>query len=149
MSEPVLFASSSFHGIILVIVVLYAIIYNRLPKHIIFLLIIVIITSLLNHILTNKIIKWIDRIIVTLTLISLAIYVLYNDNNANNANNHVVKYAIMFVVFTIIVLYLFAKYTKHQYINGSNDNIHKNYALYHIGCHMIGTFLIAYIVLAM
>ena len=146
MSEPALLVSSSFHGIILVIVVLYAIIYKRLPTHIIFLLIIVIITSLLNHILTNKIIKWIDRIIVTLTLISLAIYVLYNDNTTNS---NVVKYAFMFVIFIIIVLYLFTKYTKHQYINGSNANMHKNYVLYHIACHMLGTFLIAYIVLAM
>jgi hypothetical protein len=146
MSEPALLVSSSFHGIILVIVVLYAIIYKRLPTHIIFLLIIVIITSLLNHILTNKIIKWIDRIIVTLTLISLAIYVLYNDNTTNS---NVVKYAFMFVIFIIIALYLFTKYTKYQYINGSNANMHKNYVLYHIACHMLGTFLIAYIVLAM
>jgi len=148
MTEPILFASSSFHGVILVIVILYAIIYNRLPKHLIFLLSIVIITSLLNHILTNKLIKWIDRIIVTITLISIALYVLYNNNNDNN-NDNIVKYAIMFAVFMIIVLYLLTKYSKHQYINGSNDMFHKNYALYHIGCHMIGTFLIVYIVLAM
>ena len=136
MAEPILFVSSCFHGIIVAILLIFAFIYNRLPKYIIALLSIVILTSILNHAYSSNTYKWCDRLAVVITIIVLCIYILCTNNYS-----FLSKCIIFFAVALITVFYICAKYSKH-----TNRN---DYILFHYGAHIVGTFLIAYIIIAM
>jgi hypothetical protein len=135
MADPILFVSSCFHGIIIAILLLFAFIYKRLPKYIIALLSIVILTSILNHAYSNNTYKWCDRLAVVITIIALCIYILCSKYSILS------KYIIFFAVLLITVFYICAKYSKH-----TNRN---DYILFHYGAHIVGTFLIAFIIIAM
>jgi len=134
MAEPILFLSSCFNGFIVAILLLIAFIYNKLPKYLIALLSIVIFTSILNHANTGETYKLCDRVAVIITILTLCIYIL------RNKCSFLSKCFVFLAVLLISVFYIYAKYNKH---------INRNeYILFHSGAHIIGTILIAYIIIA-
>lgn len=135
MAEPILFVSSCFNGFIIAIFLLIAFIYNKLPKYLIALLSVVIFTSIINHANTDETYKICDRVAVIITILTLCIYILRNKCAS------ISKCIIFIFVLLILVCYIYAKYNKH---------INRNeYILFHSGAHIIGTILIAYIIIAL
>ena len=94
-------------------------------------LLIVVLTSLMNHGMSDEKVKWLDRIIVI-----AAIGVLAHHINTKHENNIL----FMVMLFLICAFYLIAKMMK----NNLND---RDYVYFHIMSHIFATILIFYIVI--
>lgn len=130
MADPILFKSSCFHGFVIAFILMYAFYKTRLPKYLIALLSTVIITSLWNHGISNNLVKWCDRVAVTITIIALCIYIYKNKFFSQTL--------LFLLLVAIIALYFTAKILKVK---------NKEYIWFHLAMHVVATILIAYIVI--
>ena len=99
--DSALYKSSLINGIIIIFILFYALFKESLPKHIIVILLLVIITSLMNHGMSDEKVKWLDRIIVIAAIGALAYHI-----NAKHKNNS------LLVVMLVLVFLLISRHTR-------------------------------------
>lgn len=129
--DSLLYKSSLINGILILFILFYALYLKNLPKYIIGILMLVVITSLMNHGMSDGNVKWMDRIIAIAAISVLAYYI--NDKHKNN-------YILIVMLALICVFYLIAKFMK----NNLND---RDYVYFHILSHVFATILIFWIVI--
>jgi len=129
--DTLLYKSSLINGIVIIFILFYALFWESLPKHIIGILLLVVLTSLMNHGMSDEKIKWMDRIIAVFAIGALAYYI-----NVKYRNNHV----LMVILVLVCAFYLIAKLMKNNLNN-------RDYVFFHIMAHVFATMLIFWIVL--
>ncbi len=129
--DSLLYKSSLINGILILFILFYSLYLKNLPKYIIAILMLVVITSLMNHGMSDENVKWMDRIIAIAAISALAYYI--NDKHKNN-------YILIVMLALICVFYLIAKFMK----NNLND---RDYVYFHILSHVFATILIFWIVI--
>jgi hypothetical protein len=129
--DSLLYKSSLINGIIILFILFYALFQESLPKYIIAILLLVVITSLMNHGMSDENVKWMDRIIAIAAISVLAYYI--NDKHKNN-------YVLIVMLALVCVFYLIAKFMKNNLNN-------RDYAYFHILSHIFATILIFWIVI--
>jgi hypothetical protein len=102
--NPLLFASSSIVGIILICISFYFYSEDLLPLYII--TYIGILTSIVNHGISNKYAKYADRIIMA---ISGILYIYYSIQIKDDVS----RITSIAIVIIMSILYFFSKYIKH------------------------------------
>lgn len=128
--DSLLYKSSLINGILILLILFYALFRESLPKHIIVILLLVVLTSLMNHGMSDEKVKWLDRIIVIAAIGALAYHI-----NAKHKNNSL----LVVMLFLVCAFYLIAKFMK----NNLND---RDYVYFHMMSHMFATILIFWIV---
>jgi hypothetical protein len=129
--DSALYKSSLINGILILFILFYALYLKNLPKYIIGILLLVVVTSLMNHGMSDENIKWMDRIIAIAAISALAYYI--NDKHKKN-------YVLIVMLALVCVFYLIAKFMK----NNLND---RDYVYFHILSHVFATMLIFWIVI--
>ena len=129
--DSALYKSSLINGILILFILFYALYLKNLPKYIIGILLLVVVTSLMNHGMSDENIKWMDRIIAIAAISALAYYI--NDKHKKN-------YVLIVMLALVCVFYLIAKFIK----NNLND---RDYVYFHILSHVFATMLIFWIVI--
>lgn len=129
--DSLLYKSSLINGILIIFILFYALFWESLPKYIIAILLLVVITSLMNHGMSDENVKWMDRIIAVSAIGALAYHI-----NTKYGNNR----ALTVMLALVCIFYLIAKFMK----NNLND---RDYVYFHIMAHVIATMLILWIVI--
>jgi hypothetical protein len=128
--DSLLYKSSLINGMLILFILFYALYRKNLPKYIIAILLLVVITSLMNHGMSDEKVKWLDRIIAIVAIGALAYHI--NDKHDNNV-------LLVVMLALVCVFYLIAKFMK----NNLND---RDYVYFHMMSHMFATFLIFWII---
>ena len=128
--DTLLYKSSLINGILIIFILFYALYRKNLPKYIIGILLLVVLTSLMNHRMSDENIKWLDRIIAIAAIGALAYHI-----NAKHENNSL----LVVMLFLVCAFYLIAKIMK----NNLND---RDYVYFHMMSHVFATILIFWIV---
>ena len=129
MTNPILYKSSCINGSLIAIFLSYAYYKNLLPTYIIAILLTVILTSILNHKITNNLAKWCDRVLAFVAIVALSFCIYKTKTTKLN------QYLMFVLLFLICALYLFAKQTN------TISNI------CHLSAHICATILIFLIIL--
>lgn len=130
-----LFYSSIIIGIVIIAISIYFYSQSLLPLYVI--TYIGIVTSIMNHGLTSKVAKNLDRIIM---LISAIIYIYYGVN----MKNEIMQMATLSAVGIMALLYVSSKYIKEN-VYSDSDNKLPTYI--HIMVHIISLLLFCGIVI--
>jgi hypothetical protein len=127
MTDITLYHSTCLNGIIILTALVYGYIYETIPRYLIAMIAMVLLTSLLNHNGSNPIMKWCDRVLSTITIIGLAHYIWRTSRH---------KLALFSLLVSIIAFYLLAKYLK---IRGDSRYIYA-----HSLVHIFATCLVVF-----
>uniref|UniRef100_A0A6C0B6H3 Uncharacterized protein n=1 Tax=viral metagenome TaxID=1070528 RepID=A0A6C0B6H3_9ZZZZ len=123
MADLTLYKSTCINGLLIMCALLYGYIKKRLPLPLIIVLLLVIVSSLINHTTSNIWLKWGDRILATIALTGLAFYIIQKG-----------ALPLFLPLVLIIGFYFLAKYWKNQ------DESRYLYA--HCVAHILATILV-------
>jgi len=105
MTDITLYHSTCLNGVIILTALVYGYINQTIPRYLIAMIAVVLLTSLLNHNGSNPIMKWCDRVLSTITIIGLGHYIWRTSRH---------KLALFSLLASIIAFYFLAKYLKIQ-----------------------------------
>jgi len=120
MNEKLLFTSLYFGTMMIIISI---VLYDEWLMLIYYMTYAGIITSCLNHGMTNKVAKWMDRLMMGVLTIVYFYYALYTN----------IKYLILFIIVFMMGIYLYSKTVL--------DSESRTYL--HMNVHLLGGFLFA------